>query len=208
MTQPVNYSWFPVGERLTVPFEANQGRRVNVIGGAFTHGPDAGRLEFAVRVSLPKNKAKNPRKTAEERAQAHGVKAEDVGPLNAEVFLSFVWRLAGRPPKAGSPLPEGWKRERPLVIVLDNYSVHKCERVREEKSLLEAADVHLFSLPSYTPELSAIEPIWQDVKHHGLSQRSHDQLGSLLQSVIEALQSKAKKLRQARLLPHSLCGTT
>lgn len=204
MTQPTNYSWFPVGKRLTVPYEANQGRRVNVIGGYFSHGPCAGRFEFETRVSLPKSKAKNPRKTAEERAEGHGVKPEEVGRIDAECFLSFVWWLAGRPQGAS----DGWRRERPLVIPLDNYSVHQCDRVKEEKSKLERADIHLFSLPSYSPELSDIEPVWQDVKHHQLTQRSHDQLGALHKEVRSALQRKAAKLLAARQ-PHQLpCGTT
>ena len=204
MTQPSNYSWFPVGKRLVIPFEANQGRRVNVIGGYFSHGPCAGRFEFEARVSLPQSKAKAPRKTAGERAESHGVKPEEVGRIDAECFLSFVWQLAGRPEDA----PDGWRRERPLVIPLDNYSVHICERVQEERSLLEAADVHLFSLPSYSPELSDIEPVWQDVKHHELTKRSHDRLGALLTDVRSALQKKAFKLHDAHRSRQFPCGTT
>jgi hypothetical protein len=120
MTQPVSYSWFPRGERLFVPFEANQGRRVNVIGGYFSHGPCAGRFVFETAAKLPQSKAKKRRKSLEERAQTHGVTAEDVGVIDAEFFLAFVWKLAGRPEGAG---PD-WKRERPLVIPVDNYSVH------------------------------------------------------------------------------------
>ena len=204
MTQPTNYSWFPRGQRLTIPYEANQGRRVNVIGGYFSHGPQAGRLEFETRVSLPKSKAKTPRKTEEERAEAHGVKPEEVGPIDAECFLTFVWQLAGRPPEAS----EGWKREIPLVIPLDNYSVHKCERVEAEQPRLEAAGIRLFRLPSYSPELSDIEPIWQDVKHHELTQRSHHRLGTLLTDVRSALRKKADKLRNSFLSRQLPCGTT
>lgn len=204
LTQPVSYSWFPKGKRLFIPYEANQGRRVNVIGGFFSHGPCAGELVFDARVSVPQSKAKRPRKTTEEQAQAHGILPEEVGKLDAETFLSFIWRLAGRPEAA----PPQWKRERPLVIVLDNYSVHKNERVAEEKPHLEAADVHFFYLPSYTPELSDIEPIWQDVKHHGLTKRSHSRLGDLLFDVRAALLKKADQLlalRQSHQLP---CSST
>jgi len=204
MTQPTNYSWFPVGKRLCIPFEANQGRRVNAIGAYFSHGPCAGRFEFETRVSVPQSKAKAPRKTPQERAETHGVEAGAVGTIDAECFLSFVWTLAGRPQGAGAE----WKRERPLVIVLDNYSIHKCERVEEEKPRWARADIHFFYLPSYTPEMSAIEPVWQDVKHHELTKRSHEKLGDLQHDVGSALQSKANKL-QALHLSHQLpCGTT
>jgi len=47
MTLPTCFSWYPRGERLTIPYEAPQGRRVNVIGATFTHGPEVGRFEFA-----------------------------------------------------------------------------------------------------------------------------------------------------------------
>lgn len=47
---------------------------------------------------------------------------EDVGKIDSEVFLAFVWQLGGRPTDA----PPDWKRERPLVV--DNYSVHKGAR--------------------------------------------------------------------------------
>lgn len=200
MTQPTNYSWFPRGERLFIPFEANQGRRVNVIGGYFSHGPEAGRFVFETRVKLPESKAKKRRKSLNERAEAHGVTADEVGTIDADFFVSFVWKLAGRPEDAG---PD-WRRERPLVIVLDNYSVHTSERILAEKVALEVADIHLFFLPSYSPELSDIEPIWQDVKHHQLSRRSFDQLGDLLQSVQHALQRKDLKLFSSPFTDHFL----
>jgi hypothetical protein len=204
MTQPTNYSWFPVGERLCIPFEANQGRRVNVIGAYFSHGPNSGRFEFESRVSVPQSKAKAPRKTPQERAEAHGIEAGAVGKIDAEVFLSFVWTLAGRPPGAEGP----WKRERPLVIVLDNYSVHKCEPVEDEIPRLAVADIHFFYLPSYTPEMSAIEPVWQDVKHHELTKRSHGKLGALQHDVCTALHAKATKLHALHQSCQLPCGTT
>ena len=104
--------------------------------------------------------------------------------------MRFVWHVAGRP----AIYPEGWKRDRLLVLVVDNYSVHKCERVKEEMAAFEAAGITLFFLPSYTPELSGIEPIWHDVKHHELTKRSHERLGELFRAVDAALTRKASKL--------------
>jgi len=37
--------------------------------------------------------------------------------------------------------------------------------VQQELDALAAAGIELFYLPSYSPELSGIEPIWHDVKH-------------------------------------------
>jgi hypothetical protein len=190
MTQPTSYSWFPKGKRLFVPYEANQGRRVNVIGGYFSHGPKAGRFVFETAAKLPESKAKKRRKSLSEQAEAHGVTAQDIGTIDADYLITFVWKLAGRPDGAG----RDWKRKRPLVIVLDNYSVHTSESVKAEQRAWAKADIFLFYLPSYSPELSKIEPVWQDVKYRELTKRSFHSLGDLLTHVRDALHQKAEKL--------------
>lgn len=200
MTQPTTFSWYPKGERLAIPFEANQGRRVNAIGAVFTNGPQAGQFEFATRVSLPLSKAQHPRKSREAIAEAHGVAVEAIGPITGEVLVDFLWAIAGRPLVADA----AWKRERPLFIVLDNYSVHKGEAVKAATAAWEAAGIHLVYLPSYSPKLSKIEPIWQDTKHHEMTQRSNERLGDLQQNVEGALRRKAKKLQIAYQTHHSL----
>lgn len=164
MTLPINYSWYPVGERLLIEYEAPQGRRVNAIGAYFTHGPLSARFEFVTYAALPKSRAKKPQKSLSERAASHGLGEEEVGPIDSERVVQFLWQIAGRP----VVYPEDWRRERPLAIWWDNYMVHKSARVREETPALERAGISLHSLPSYSPELSRIEPIWHDVKHHDL----------------------------------------
>jgi len=175
---------------LRIPYEAPQGRRVNAIGAYFTHGPEAGRFEFATYASLPKSKAKKQRKTPEQIAAAHGLIPEEVGPIDSDRFVAFVWRIAGRP----EIYLEGWKRERPLCIALDNYSVHTSQSVQEAIPALEAANVFFFYLPSYSPELSAIEPVWKAVKHHEIPVRSHSKVKDLKASVDAALSRKAEAL--------------
>jgi hypothetical protein len=184
-----------------VPYEAPQGRRLNVIGGYFSHGPQAGKFLFESYASLPQSRAKQRRRSLAEQAARHGLSPEEIGVIDSEVFLGFLWRLAGRPPDA----PEGWGRERPLVVVVDNYQVHKSERVKAELPHLKAADVYLFYLPAYSPELSKIEAIWHDVKYHYLTERSHQELGTLKPAVDGALLRKSLELREraaktARLL--------
>jgi len=190
MTLPGCYSWTLVGRRLLVPYEAPQGRRVNGIGAYCTHGGEAGRFVYELCASLPKSKAKQPRKSPAEQAAAHGLRPEQVGTIDGERFVQFVWKVAGRP----AIYPEGWQRERPLVLVVDNYSVHTGERVEQEQAAFAAAGISLFYLPSYSPELSGIEPIWQDVKHRDMTQRSYDLLGALFQAVDDALVRKAEDL--------------
>jgi putative transposase len=189
MTLPTNGSWYPRGERFLIPYEAPQGRRVNAIGAYISHGVQAGQFQFATSVTLPKSQAKKPRLRAEQAA-AHGLRAEEVGPINSERFLAFVWQLAGRP----AVYPEDWQRPRPLAIWLDNYSVHKSDPVKAERPALERARITLHYLPSYSPELSQIEPIWHDVKQHRLRVRSHVQVSQLKRAVEEGLTQKAADL--------------
>jgi hypothetical protein len=192
MTLPINYSWYPRGERLLIPYEAPQGRRVNAVGAYISHGVEAGRFGFATYAALPKSRAKQPRLLAEQAA-AHGLREEEVGPIDSERLLQFVWTFAGRP----AVYTAEWVRERPLVIWLDNYSVHKSERVQAERPALERAGIRLRYLPSYSPELSKIEPIWQDVKHHDMRQRSQTEVRALKEATDTALTKKAAELRAA-----------
>jgi hypothetical protein len=193
-TLPTTYSWSPIGQRLTIPYEAPQGRRVNAIGAVFTHGAQAGGFYFESYACLPKVRTKKQRQSLAERAARYGLSPEEVGPIDSERFLRFVWRVAGRPDNACV----GWKRERLLVIVLDNYSVHKSARVQAEEAALLTAGVILWYLPAYTPEMSAIELIWQDVKYHRMQRRSHDQLRELKQAFDSALTEKAADLYAAK----------
>jgi transposase len=183
-----------VGERLTVAYEAPQGRRVNAIGAYFSHGPLSGSFAYETYARLPESRAKKRRVSLEEQAAAHGLAVEEVGPIDSERYLRFVWKIAGRP----QVHPEGWQRERVLVIWVDNYSVHKSERVQEEIPELERAGITICYLPSYTPELSKIEPIWQDVKYHEMTQRSYPGVQELKRATDEALARKAADLLAAR----------
>lgn len=181
MTLSNAYSWSLVGKRVYVPYEAPQGRRVNVVGALFQRTK---RFVFATlaRAPLPKREALSP--------LAAGLEASELGVLNAEFLINFIWHMAGRPEEA----TEDWRREKPLVIVLDNYSVHKSARFAEERIKWRAADIELFFLPSYSPELSGIEPLWCDVKQHRMRRLSRASLFDLKRDVDAALVAKANAL--------------
>ena len=166
---------------------------MNAIGAHFTHGPDAGRFEYQSWASLPKSRAKKQRETTEQIAAAHSLKVEEVGTIDSERLVEFVWRIAGRPEGA-----EGWVRERELKVVLDNYSVHKSEVVARAEPELARAGIKLEYLPSYSPELSRIEPDWNDIKQHHLPQRSYETVAELKKAVDEDLGRKAALLQQAQ----------
>jgi transposase len=192
MTLPNAYTWSPVGQTLTVPFEANCGRRLNLIGGYFSHGPLAGHFEYALYLGLPKSRAKKTKGQIVRLPE--GVSQEEVGPIDGDRLVAFLWHLAGRP----SVYSSDWKRVRPLYIWLDNYSVHTGKAVQEAIPSLEAADVHLMYLPAYSPELSEIEPIWNDIKYHEMTKRSFNDILELRAAARAALESKANKLMAAR----------
>jgi DDE superfamily endonuclease len=192
-TLPTNYSWSGRGQRIIVAYEAPQGRRVNALGAYFTHGPAAGTLLTQTWARVPPRRAKKPRKTAAEVAAAHGLGEEELGVLDSARFIAFIWMVAGRPAGAAAD----WVRERPLEIILDNYSVHTSGAVRAMREEWKAAGIQLRYLPAYSPELSAIEPVWNTVKQHELPTRSFRVLGDLKRAVDEAFARKAAALQQA-----------
>jgi hypothetical protein len=67
--------------------------------------------------------------------------------------------------------------------------------VREAQPALVAADVQLVYLPAYCYELSAMEPVWNDVKQHQLLTRSFERVAELKRVVDDALARKAQQLR-------------
>ncbi len=83
------------------------------------------------------------------------------------------------------------------MVVLGNYSVHKSQIVSAALPELVAADIHVEYLPPYSPELSRIEPDWNDIKQHHLPVRSFDRVAELKQAVDAVLAYKAYRLQQA-----------
>jgi transposase len=167
-TLPTGYTWGRVGERKIVPYEAPEGRRVNVVGAFSPFDPAGPHLLFESR-------------------------RNDQGKYDADAHLQFVHKVAGLP----TLLPEGYRRERPCVIVLDNYSVHHSQSVKDKMPVLLAAGVRFFFLPPYSPEMNAIEPIWRQVKYQDLPERSHKTAKSLQAAVEEALTKRAQSLRES-----------
>lgn len=163
------------GERKLLPYEAPQNRRVNVAGAYAPYGSSP-RLAFETR-------------------------RKEQGRYDAEAHLAFVrGKVAGLP----ADPPPGYVRERPCVIVLDNYSVHKSRTVKDQVPVLEAQGVRFFFLPSYSPELNLIEPVWRQVKYQEIPERSHTSSESLQTAVEAALNRKAKALTESTTFSNPL----
>jgi len=92
--------------------------------------------------------------------------------FTAEDFVEF---LLQRPP---CPVP--------LVVVLDNASLHRCRAVREALPRLWAQGIYFYFLPPYSPELNAIERRFRVIKHADLSARVYTPLTALEAAVDEA----------------------
>ena len=163
---PTGYTWARIGERKLVPYEAAEGRRVNVVGALFPFDQAGPSLVF------------------ESRCQTDGR-------YDADAHLRFVYKVAGLP----AVLPEGYRRERPCVITLDNYSVHHSQLIKERVPALEGAGVRFFFLPPYSPEMNAIEPHWRQLKYQDLPERSYKTAQALRAAVDEALTRRAQWLK-------------
>ena len=84
----------------------------------------------------------------------------DRGPLIAEQFVDFLGKI---PRLAGEP----------LVVVVDNGSIHVSHVVREALPGLREQRLYLYYLPPYSPELNDIEAVFGGIKRDELPERSY-----------------------------------
>jgi hypothetical protein len=157
-TLPTTSTWARLKVRARVPYEAPQRRRVNVLG---AWAPLGSRPRFA--------------------------STSRTGKLDRAAFLAFVWQAVGGMTPPLGEVPPGFHRARRRVIVLDNYSVHHRQAVKDAGPSLVAAGIELVYLPSYSPELNLIEGLWRHVKHEALPVRSYPTAQALQAAVDQAL---------------------
>ena len=166
-TLPTGYTWARRGCRVVVPYEAPQGRRVNVVGALAPYAPAGPVLRFATRR-----------------------KAD--GPYDAAAHLAFVRQIAGLPPEP----TRAHRRARPCVVVLDNYAVHHAAAVKAAVPRLADQGISFCYLPPYSPEPNPIEPVWRQVKYQDLPERSHPTDTALQRAVESALTERARRLAE------------
>ena len=100
--------------------------------------------------------------------------------LTAEDVLLFIRHL----PRAGLP----------LVVVLDNASIHTSHVIKDALPHLAAEGITLYFLPPYSPKLNAIEPYFGGVKYHDLPERSYPVLAALAAAVDAAFERLEARL--------------
>jgi transposase len=94
------------------------------------------------------------------------------GAVNGDVFEAFVEQVLVPELKPGD------------IVIMDNLSSHKRERIRE---LVEDAGAELAYLPPYSPDLNPIEMVFSKIKQllRTLAIRTQDTLWQSMQSVLD-----------------------
>ncbi len=126
---------------------------------------------------VPRNRGKNTSLLASMSMEGMGPSLAVEGAINSEVFETYVERVLAPSLSRGQ------------VVVMDNLSAHKGERVRE---LIEGRGCELLYLPSYSPDLNPIEEAFSKIK--GLIRkaeaRSREALLEAMGMVIAALSAQ------------------
>jgi transposase len=112
---------------------------------------------------------------------------ERAGALLAEQLLGFVRQI---------PHPSG----QPLVVVMDNGSIHVSKTVQRAQAALRQERIYLYYLPPYSPALNAIEPVFGVIKQHDLPERRYTSM-SALEAAIDAAFTRAEARLLARTAP-------
>jgi transposase len=124
--------------------------------------------------SVPRNRGKNTTLLSSMSMQGMGPSLAVEGATNREVFETYVELILAPTLQRGQ------------VVVMDNLTAHKGERVRE---LIEGQGCELVYLPPYSPDFNPIEEAFSKIK--GLMRkaeaRSREALLEAMGSAISAL---------------------
>jgi transposase len=115
-----------------------------------------GRRAYA---EVPRNRGKNTTLLASMSLEGMGACLAVEGATSTTIFESYVEQVLAPTLKSGQ------------VIVMDNLSAHKGERVRE---LIEARGCELLYLPPYSPDFNPIEEAFAKIKGLCCARRRHE----------------------------------
>lgn len=96
------------------------------------------------------------------------------GAMNTDTFAWYIREQLGPTLRPGQ------------VVILDNLSVHKAERIRQA---LAARGCQLLFLPPYSPDFTPIEQAFSKLKAilRGLGARTHEALWEAVQVALDAI---------------------
>jgi transposase len=102
-----------------------------------------------VYLEVPRNRGKNTTLTASMSVEGMGECLAVEGSITKVLFEAYVQRVLAPSLRGGQ------------VVVMDNLSAHKGQKVRE---LIEARGCELIYLPPYSPDLNPIEEAFSKIK--------------------------------------------
>ncbi len=77
-------------------------------------------------------------------------------PINSQWFYSYLLGIAEQ-------IKE--KSGKPMVLIVDNASIHTSKKMQEWRELLKEYNTTLYFISPYSPELNRIEMIWKKMKY-------------------------------------------
>ena len=127
--------------------------------------------------SVARNRGKNTTLLASMSVEGMGPSLAVEGATTARVFETYLERVLAPTLRKGQ------------VVVMDNLSAHKGERVRE---LIEARGCQLLYLPSYSPDFNPIEEAFSKIKNliRKVEARSREALLEAIGAAISALSAQ------------------
>ena len=69
------------------------------------------------------------------------------------------------------------------VVVIDNASIHTAKAMTEKLEGWAGKGLHLYFLPTYSPELNLIEVVWRKVKYEWIHRSAYASFESLWNSL-------------------------
>jgi transposase len=127
--------------------------------------------------SVPRNRGKNITLLASMSVEGMGSSLAVEGTTDREVFEAYLEEV----------LVPSLRRDQ--IVVMDNLSAHKSERVRE---LVESTGCELLYLPPYSPDLNPIEEAFSKIKGilRKAEARSREALVEAMGRALDAITSR------------------
>lgn len=134
--------------------------------------------------------------------QQHAIEGQRGARLNVlgallssgKAFFATLWQTVTAELFAGflGLLREHTGSDRPLVVVVDNASIHTAKAIAPYLWYLAKQGVRLHFLPAYSPELNRIEVLWRLVKHRWMQpkRRDKEELEAEVSSILQAVGTK------------------
>lgn len=82
--------------------------------------------------------------------------------------------------------------DKPTVVVMDKAPIHTSRAMHAKAEEWKQRGIHIFELPSYSPELNLIEILWRFMKYQWLEIEAYQSWQSLVNSVEEILKNFGK----------------